>query len=103
MQKEEYTKAEGQTKRYVIELASYGCGMRKGCLKDLIVHYELHKKVSQHSVHDEKQEILVVVDADAVADPRTVMIEPGYTLAADRAVMRTGWPEALTLSAVSPV
>ena len=55
------------------------------------------------SVKQEHQEVLVIVKSNTVADPRTVMIEPGYTLAADRAVMRTGWPEALTLSAVSPV
>ena len=44
----------------------------------------------------------MVVNTDAVADPWAVMVHSGNTLAADRAVMGTGWPETLAFSAVAP-
>ena len=44
----------------------------------------------------------MIVHANAVSDPRAMVIESEHTLTADRAVMGSWWPMPLALVAVAP-
>ena len=44
-------------------------------------------ETADHRVEQEHQEVLVVIDTDAIADPRTVMVHSEDASAADRAVV----------------
>ena len=48
------------------------------------------------------QEVLVVVQAHTVTDPRTMVIHAKYATTTDRAVVRTWWSDCLAFEAVAP-
>jgi len=57
------------------------------CLQDCNCHDRENYNVAQHRIEKEHDEVLVVVHADAVAHPGTVMVHSQHTFAADGAVM----------------
>ena len=95
--------SNGEATREIVQSHKPHRGTSKAVKEDLRVHHDEDKQVAEHPVGDEQQEILVVVHTNAVADPGAVMIEPHHALAADRAVVRSGWPKALALGTESPV
>ena len=61
---------------------------------------DCHHVTCHHRVHQEEQEILVIVVTNAIRRPRTVMIHAQYVSTHGRAEMRTIWLEATLLLAI---